>query len=479
MDRRTFAKSALLGGAALAGFPAAFAGALSNPTMAGIKASDFGQDFIWGCASAAYQIEGAWNADGKGPSIWDDFTHQKGNIHDGSNADVGADFYNRYADDLALLKSMRFGNYRFSVAWSRVLPHGTGTPNRAGLDFYHRVIDSCLQQGITPWITMYHWDLPLALHQRGGWPSREVVGWFAEYANLITREYGDKVKNWMVLNEPSAFVGLGYGLGLFAPGIKSVKKFIQATHHAVLCQAEGGRIARANVAGANVGTTFACSPVYPYRDKDKHDKAVTKINVLRNRIYAEPALGLGYPTNDLAALRPIEKHIQPGDEEKMAFDFDFIGIQNYSRVVAKKSLTPPVLWAKEVSAQKREVEEVNELGNEYFPQGIYEMLKQFGAYKNAKRIIVTENGTAEVDVLKDGKVADRQRTKFFQEYLANVLKAKKEGVPVEGYFVWTLTDNFEWAEGYKPRFGIVYVDFATQQRYMKDSGYWWQQFLQQ
>ncbi len=441
---------------------------------------DFGEKFIWGTATASYQIEGAWQEDGKGPSIWDTFSHQKGHIKTGENGDVACDFYHRYASDLELHKSLHFDAFRFSLAWARLLPNGIGTPNQKGIDFYNRVIDKSLELGIQPWVTLYHWDLPQALEDKGGWPNRDIIGWFSEYVDLATKSYGDRVKNWMVLNEPFAFTGLGYMLGWHAPGRKGLKNFLPAVHHAAMCQAEGGRIIRSNVPEANVGTTFSVSYVEPKNEKPKSQKAAARFDALLNRLYIEPMLGMGYPTDTLPFLKKIEEKIaQPGDMERLAFDFDFIGLQNYFRLVAKRSLTVPVLWANEVSPEKRDVPEdrITEMGWEVTPEGMYHILKQIAAYPGINKIHVTENGAAFADSLENGGVNDTLRVKFYKDYLANVLRAKREGVPVEGYFCWSFLDNFEWQEGYRPRFGLVYVDYATQQRVVKGSGAWFRELL--
>ena len=444
--------------------------------------ADFGKNFKWGVATASYQIEGAWNIDGKSPSIWDTFTHKKKTIRNGDNGDVACDFYHRYEDDIALVKEMNMDVFRFSLSWSRLLPNGTGAPNPKGVDFYHRVIDRCLELGVEPWITLYHWDLPQILEDKGGWPSRNILGWFEEYADFCTRTYGDKVKNWMVLNEPAGFCAAGYIAKYHAPGKRGLKKFTRALHHAAMCQAEGGRIIRANVPDSNTGTTLSCAHVEPKNDKKKHQKAAQRIDAVLNRLFIEPCLGMGYPVNDGAEklLGRVEKHMLPGDEEKLKFDFDFIGLQNYTRTVARKSLFPPVLWANEHKPEKRGVpsDRITEMNWEVYPEGIYKILKQFAAYKNMPPIIVTENGASFPDfVTADGKIHDRRRKEYYQAYIANVLKAKRDGVDVRGYFAWTLMDNFEWAEGYHPRFGLVHVDFETQERRMKDSGLWFKEFL--
>jgi beta-glucosidase len=440
------------------------------------RLSQFGSDFLWGAACAAYQVEGAWNLEGKGASIWDTFTHKKGNVHNNENADVAVDFYHRYKEDIAHLKAMNLKVFRFSIAWSRIFPEGVGIVNPKGVAFYHEVIDECLREGIQPWVTLYHWDLPQVLQDKGGWTNREVLKWFEEYVTFCAKEFGMKVKNWMIMNEPAAFVGLGYMLGYHAPGKKGITNFLKATHHVCLCMALGGKIVRKEVAHANIGTTFSCSYVEPVNDKGKNQRAAERIDALVNRLYIEPTLGLGYPYDVFPALKRIENYFEPGDQENLAFDFDFIGVQNYFRVVGKQSLFPPVMFAKEVPATKREVP-VNEMNFEVYPEGMYKILKQFGEYKQIKNIIVTENGVCYEDHLVNGKVHDEKRIQFFKDYLANVLKAKNEGVPVTGYFVWSLTDNFEWSEGYHPRFGLVYVDFATQQRTVKDSGLWFQKEL--
>ena len=444
-----------------------------------LNANDFGKDFLWGAACAAYQVEGAWNTDGKGASIWDTFTHKKGKIHNNENGDVATDFYNRYAEDIALAKKLNLKVFRFSISWSRIFPNGTGEINPLGVAFYHKVIDECIKQEVEPWITLYHWDLPQKLQDQGGWVNRDIVNWFAAYTDFCTKEYGSKVKNWMVMNEPAAFVGLGYMLGYHAPGIKGPYKFLKATHHTCLAMAEGGRVIRRNVVNANIGTTFSCSHIDSYRDDPvsayKDHKAVERLDALLNRLYIEPSLGLGYPIDGLPALKRIKRYFEPGDEEALKFKFDFIGLQNYFRVVGKRSLFPPFLWAKQIAAEKRDVP-MNEMKFEVYPEGIYKILKQFSAY-NLDNIIITENGVCYKDELVNGRVHDKERIQFFKDYLSNVLKAKKEGVPVSGYFVWSLTDNFEWSEGYEPRFGLVHIDFQTQQRTIKDSGYWFKEFL--
>ncbi len=445
----------------------------------GFSATDFGPGFVWGAACASYQVEGAWDEEGKGESIWDVFSHGKRNVHNNQNGDTATDFYHRYKEDIALLKQMNFGVFRFSISWSRIFPEGTGKINPKGVAFYHKVIDECIKNGIEPWITLYHWDLPQTLEDEGGWTNRKVIDWFSHYVSFCTKEYGERVKNWMVMNEPAAFVGLGYMLGYHAPGKKGPYKFLKATHHACLAMAEGGRVIRENVRDARVGTTFSCSQVDPYRDDPvfghKDLGAVERMDALLNRLYIEPSLGLGYPIDGLPALRRIKRYFEQGDEERLKFDFDFIGLQNYFRVVVKKSVVPPFVWAKQIPAEKRNVP-MNEMKFEVYPEGIYKMITKFAEY-GLKDIVITENGVCYKDLVEKGRVHDKKRIAFFKNYLEQVLKAKNEGAPVSGYLVWSLTDNFEWSEGFEPRFGLVHVDFKTQKRTIKDSGYWFRDFL--
>ncbi|MEJ5264617.1 MAG: GH1 family beta-glucosidase [Bacteroidales bacterium] len=441
-----------------------------------IRAQDFG-NFWWGVATAAYQIEGAAFEDGKGPSIWDTFTHKKKlKIRDRSNGDVACDFYHRYPEDIPLTARLGFNAFRLSLSWSRLMPEGMTTVNTKALDFYQRVIDTCLNDGLTPWVTLYHWDLPQALENKGGWLNRNIVDWFTEYAYLCGKAFGDRVKHWIVLNEPLSFTLFGYGIGIHAPGKIGLDNFFRAAHHATLAQAEGGRVLREILSNSgHIGTAFSCSPVYPYNPQSIHDvRAAERIDAVVNRMFAEPTLGRGYPYEKAPILHRLDKHMLAGDEQKMAFDFDFWGLQHYFRIVLKGNPLIPILKAYQVKPSK--LGETTTMNWEIFPEGIYQMIKQFSQYP-VKEFIITENGAAFDDVLENDTINDIQRIKYFQEYLKQILKAKKEGYPINGYFVWTLMDNFEWAEGYQQRFGIIYTDFATQKRYLKNSALWWKQFL--
>jgi beta-glucosidase len=436
----------------------------------------FGDNFDWGVSTAAPQIEGSFDADGRGLSVWDVFSQTKGKTLNGDHPQIATDFYNRYREDILLVKKLNIPNFRFSIAWPRIMPNGTtASLNQAGIDFYNRVIDFCLECGIEPWVTIYHWDLPHALEVQGGWTNREVLNWFNDYVTICAKSFGDRVKHWMVMNEPSVFVGAGYFLGLHAPGRTGVKNFLPAVHHAVLCMAAGGRILRRLCPGAEIGTTFSCSYIEPYSDKLRDVAAARRVDAILNRLFFEPTIGLGYPT-EVKIFSEIKKYMLPGDEQLMAFDFDFIGLQNYTREIVKSSFFVPYVGARLIKPEKRNVP-ITAMKWEVYPQAIYHIIKQFDAYPQIKKIIITENGAAFPDTVLDGEVDDLLRLQYLQDHIAQILKAKNEGCKVGGYFVWTLTDNFEWAEGYHPRFGIIHVNFETQQRIIKSSGKWYGEFL--
>lgn len=436
----------------------------------------FGDDFQWGVSTAAFQIEGAHDADGKGESIWDVFTAKKGKVLNGHHAKTACDFYNNYKADIDLVKQLNIPNFRFSISWTRLLPDGTGQVNKAGVDYYNNVIDYCLDQGIEPWVTIYHWDLPHVLELQGGWTNRAIVDWFTNYVAVCAKHFGDRVKRWMVMNEPAVFSGAGYFFGIHAPGRTGLKNFLPAIHHIILSMVAGAKRLREILPNVYVGSTFSCSHIEPYSTKKRDVEAAKRADALVNRLFIEPILGLGYPVNDIPVLKGLDKFFQPGDAENMQFDFDFIGLQNYTREIVKYSFFTPYIGATLVKAQERNVP-VTDMGWEVYPPAIYHILKKFDAYEQIRRMIITENGAAFPDKMTDGQVNDPQRTEYIKANLQQILKAKQEGCKADGYFVWTLTDNFEWAEGYRPRFGLIYVDFDTQQRIIKSSGHWYARFL--
>jgi len=448
----------------------------SNTLDTSLTKQSFGDDFAWGVSTAAVQIEGAHDADGKGPSIWDTFSSLKGKILHGHHHYTACDFYNCYEQDIDLVKQLNIPNFRFSIAWTRILPNGIGEVNQAGIDHYHEVIDYCHKQGVEPWITLYHWDLPQALEDKGGWTNRDIISWFTEFVGVCAKNFGGKVKHWMVMNEPSVFTGAGYFFGIHAPGRSGLKHFVPAVHHVTMSMAAGGRVLRDILPDAHIGTTFSCSWIEPYSDKPRDVAAAKRADALINRLFIEPILGLGYPVVDLPVLKQLDKYIQPGDLDNLKFNFDFIGLQNYTREIVKYSFFTPYIKAKLVKAEHRNVP-ITDMRWEVYPESIYHVIKKFDRYPQIKAIYLTENGAAFPDTVVENEVNDLKRMQYLQDYLAQVLKAINEGAKVKGYFVWTLTDNFEWAEGYHPRFGIIYVDFDTQKRIIKASGKWYAHFL--
>ncbi|HWB92723.1 MAG TPA: GH1 family beta-glucosidase [Puia sp.] len=442
-----------------------------------LNAKEFGDDFLWGVAIAAAQNEGAWNSYGKGPSIWDVFARRQGKIKGGGKPAVACDFYHRYKDDILVTKALGFSVFRFSISWARILPEGIGRVNKEGIDFYHRVIDECLKVGLIPYLTLYHWDLPVALEKEGGWTSHLMLKWFTRFATLCATEYGAKVKNWIVLNEPFGFTSLGYMLGRHAPGRLGLSNFLPAIHHAALAQAEGGRILRQLVPEAHIGTSFSCSEIVPYTNSFEDIQAAKRMDILMNRLFIEPTLGRGYPREDFKFLERLELHNRSWKyTERMQFNFDFIGIQNYFPVVIRYNPLIPIVQASEVKAASRGVP-YTAMGWEINPDSFYRILKRFWLYGGVKEIIVSESGAAFKDVLMNGVVDDQARIDYYQQYLLALLRAKKEGVNIKGYFAWTLMDNFEWAEGYRARFGLIHVDFETQLRTIKRSGFWFRDLL--
>lgn len=441
-----------------------------------ITKKDFGSDFTWGVSQSAFQTEGCVSVDGKSASIWDVFSNKKGAIKTSENAHIACEFYKDFKPDVLLSHDLGFKNFGHSLAWTRILPNGIGNINTKGIDYYNRLIDFQLENNITPWLTIYHWDLPQILEDKGGWANRDILNWFGEYTDVVTKAFGDRVKNWKVINEPSAFCGFGYMTGEHAPGKKSIFKYLSAAHHANLCQGIAGRIAQKNVKDGHIGTSFATFHLEPKNQNFFHREATERIDATINRMFIEPLVGLGYPYKEFPAMRMIEKYIKNDDEKLIQHNFDFVGIQYYCRLIGKFSLFPPVAFANEVPAKERNVP-MNNMGFEIFPEGLYHVLKRYAAYPKIKKLLVTENGVCLDDLIENEQVNDPIRIQFYKDYLAQLLRAKNEGVPIEGFFCWTLTDNFEWWEGFKARFGLVYVDHLTQKRTIKNSGLWFKTFL--
>lgn len=439
----------------------------------------FPKDFLFGSAAASYQIEGAWNEDGKGESIWDRFSHTPGKIKNGDTGDVACDHYHRYKEDISIMKELELESYRFSISWPRILPDGKGQVNSKGLDFYSRLVDNLLDNNIIPFITLYHWDLPQALQDKGGFMKRDCAKYFAEYVEVVAKHLGDRVKNWITINEIWINVMVGYLIAYHAPGKFRPWKAVNVLHNEMLGHGFAARVLKSLFPDSNVGVTLDLSPIYPLTHSEKDKKAVNIVDQFKNRITLDPILKGEYPPELLRKLSIFGPKIKPGDMEIINTPIDFLGINNYSRDFAYYRRWIPIFHAWMVSETMPDKEFVKDgiqytkMGNQVFPQGIYEVLTRIkNEYGNIPTYI-TENGASFTDVLVNGEVHDNLRIDYLQAYIKKVYQALQEGVDVRGYFLWSFIDNFEWAEGYFQRFGIVYCDHKTQDRFIKDSGKWY------
>jgi beta-glucosidase len=441
------------------------------------KFINFPKDFIWGCADSAYQVEGAWNEDCKGPSIWDTFVHTPGHVVNGETGDIAVDHYHRYKEDVDLLKELGLDAYRFSVAWSRVLPDGTGAVNQAGLDFYDRLVDELLKQKIEPYVCLFHWDLPQVLQDKGGWPNRDTAYAFADYARLVTGHLSDRVKVWMTHNEPWVAAMAGYFAGEHAPGIRDVSSAFKALHHLLLSHGLAAEAIRASAKQPiKVGITLNLNPVHPASESKNDLNAASRMDAVLNRSTLDPLLKGTTPIQEFAIGKLLSGSlIKPGDLEKIN-TLDLLGVNYYTRTVVKYDSKFPVVMANQVHPEGNEYSGMWEI----YPEGIYEFLTRIWKdYQPKCEIMITENGIPVPDGLDfDNRVRDERRIRYLRNHITQVQRAMDEGVPVKGYFHWTLMDNFEWAYGYGQRFGLVYVDFKTQKRTIKDSGHWFARMIQ-
>ncbi|MDP1899255.1 MAG: GH1 family beta-glucosidase [Rubrivivax sp.] len=439
------------------------------------KRADFGADFLWGCATSSYQIEGAVHEDGRGESIWDRFCATPGHIRDGSSGAVACDHYHRWPQDLDLARSLGVNAYRFSVAWPRIQASGRGKPNAKGLDFYSRLVDGLLERGIQPWATLYHWDLPQALQDAGGWAQRDTVEAFVEYSDLVTRHLGDRVKHWITHNEPWCTAFLGHFEGHHAPGIKSWKTAIQVVHHLLLSHGQAIPVVRRNSAGAQVGITLSLHPIVPASGSAADAAAALRHDGSRNRWFLDPLHGRGYPADVLALLGTNPPTVVPGDLDTIATATDFLGVNYYFPEVVADAPGAGDIATRVV---ERPGVERTAFGWEVSPQGLVTLLQRIHRDYAPPRLYITENGSTFDDVVQpDGSIRDLQRCSYLARHIEACREAVASGVPLKGYFAWSLLDNFEWAEGYLRRFGITHVDYATQQRTLKASGQWYAQFL--
>jgi beta-glucosidase len=442
-----------------------------------VLARRFPPGFAWGAATAAYQVEGAHDVDGRTPSIWDTFSHAPGTTLNGETGDVACDHYRRWEADLDLMRDLGLRAYRFSVSWPRVQPDGSGHPNARGLDFYDRLVDGLLERGIEPWLTLYHWDLPQPIEDRGGWMEPEVVGRFAEYTAIVGRRLGSRVKGWITLNEARTFTMMGYGTGRHAPGRVGWSGALRAAHHAHLAHAAATEALRAEVPAARIGIAHDIAHLEPGSSREEDAAALVRYDGAMHRWFLDPTFGRGYPTDlvdwydSLGMLDGLDIHAVDGFPP-----IDFLGLNYYrrERIVA---MPPNASWG--IGARALEGSgEVTAVGWEIHPEGLRATLGRIARDYAPGAIAVTENGATFPDtVAADGAVEDPDRLRYVAEHIGAAADAIDDGVPLIGYFAWSLLDNFEWALGYGTRFGIVHVDFETQRRTVKNSGRWYRELL--
>lgn len=434
--------------------------------------SDFPSDFLWGAATSAYQIEGATDEDGRGTSIWDTFCATPGKVWNGDSGAIACDYYHRYKQDIGLMQKLGLDAYRFSIAWPRVVPEGRGRVNQAGLDFYDRFVDDLLAAGIQPFATLYHWDLPQALENAGGWPERATAEAFGEYVEIVARRLGDRVSNWITQNEPYCSSWLGYALGLHAPGRTDVTAAAAAAHHVLLSHGLAVDALRRESSDAEVGIVLDSWPVYPATDDPRDAAAAWEADGFRNRLFFDPVLRGRYPEDVLERLDGAAPPVRDGDLATISAPIDFVGLNNYSRtIVGSNGDSEP----RNVPAADSPM---TEMGWEIWPDAIYDVLTRLHFEYDVAKLYVTENGAAFTDVRgHNGRVEDPERIDYLAQYLGAVARAIADGVPVRGYFVWSLLDNFEWSYGYSRRFGLLYVDYSTLERLPKSSFYWYRDLI--
>ncbi len=440
--------------------------------MAERSGFSFPAGFVWGAATAAYQIEGAVQDDGRGEAIWDRFAHTPHKTHNGETGDVACDSYHRYPEDVALLKALNLNAYRFSIAWPRIVPDGGTAVNQRGIDFYNRLVDGLLESGIAPYATLYHWDLPQPLEDAGGWLNRATADRFAYYAETIARALGDRVKHWITLNEPWCSAFLGYGMGIHAPGrYEGPEAALAVTHVLYLGHGKAVAALRAAVPDGQIGITINPVQAEPASDSPADQEAAHRADGAQTRWYLDPLFLGHYPADMVKLYGAIVPKIEPGDMEIIAAPLDFLGVNFYNRIVIADAAQPdngPLHY----TVVHPPNSEYTSMGWEISPASFTRLLTRIARDYKPKAIYVTENGAAFVDTLdSNDAIHDPRRVAYFQSHLNATAQAVAEGAPIRGYFAWSLLDNFEWAFGYSQRFGICYVDYADHQRRIpKDSG---------
>ncbi|MFD4608899.1 GH1 family beta-glucosidase [Streptomyces sp. NPDC058440] len=426
------------------------------------------QDFRWGTATSAYQIEGAVAEDGRSPSIWDTFSHTPGKIDNDDHGDTACDHYHRWREDVALMGRLGVNSYRLSIAWPRVMPDGDGPVNPKGLDFYDELIDGLLAAGITPSVTLYHWDLPQALQDRGGWPERETAEHFAAYASVVAERLGDRVSHWTTLNEPLCSAWIGHLEGKMAPGLTDLTAAVRASYHLLLGHGLAAQAIRAVTSGAEVGIVNNLSTVFPASDSPEDQAAARRHDGHVNRWWLDPVHGRGFPA-DMREVYGVDLPERPGDLDIIAAPLDWLGLNYYFPATVADDPDGPVPHAR--SVRRPDVPRTG-MDWEIDASGIETLLLRLTHEYGARKLYVTENGSAFPDTVgPDGTVDDPERRDYLVGHLAACASAARKGAPLAGYFAWSLLDNFEWAYGYAKRFGLVHVDYATQARTIKTSGH--------
>lgn len=430
----------------------------------------FSKDFIWGVATASYQIEGAALEDGRGECIWTHFSHTPGKVKQGDTGDVACNHYHLFKDDVGLMKKIGVDAYRFSISWPRVLPHGEGAINENGLDFYSRLVDELLAQDITPWATIYHWDLPQSLQDRGGWANPDSVKWFTEYTNIVTSALGDRIKNWITLNEPWCTAFLGYDIGAHAPGIQDCKQAYAAAHHLLLSHGYSVPIIRANSKDSQVGITLNLAPHVAASDDPKDVFLAKRADAYQNTWFLDPVMKGHYPEFGVEHFAPFLEGLDLEAVKVAAVPTDFLGINYYMRFIYAYNPENPEVPLNPFPSTS----EFTDMGWEIYPDGLEQMLTRVHEDYHPPAIYVTENGAAfpEPESVSGDVLEDPRRVSFLKGYFEAAERAIAKGVPLKGYFVWSFLDNFEWAEGYTKRFGIVHVDYKSQKRTLKSSAHY-------
>lgn len=431
----------------------------------------FPEKFIWGAATAAYQIEGASDEDGKGKSIWDVFSHTPGKIEDGRNGDVACDHYHRYREDAQLMETLEIANYRMSLSWPRIFPEGQGRVNEKGLAFYDRLIDSLLEKGITPWVTLFHWDLPAALQEKGGFANRDTIDHFCAYTDAVTRRYGDRVKNWMTFNEPWVFSFCGHLAGVHAPGVKDLPTALAVAHNILVAHGKSLPIIRSNVTAARAGLVNNLAWIESASDRTEDVDAARRWDLAYNKWFMDPLFGKGYPDEMVNWYGDRMPAVMAGDMEAIASSADFLGINYYTRRLVAANPADGHIGAKQVYRPYLARAEFEEW--EVNPEALYKLLIDVRKNYGNIPIYISENGTSGADkIADDGCVHDPSRVEFLRRHFAAAWQAIQDGCDVRGYFVWSLCDNFEWGFGFTKRFGIIYTDYDKScRRIIKDSGH--------